>query len=804
MSGATHARVKELFLAALERPPAERLAFLAEATPSEPELQRRVEALLAYHLQSSHPGEPPAESAPRFQSGEIFASRYRMVRALGSGGMGEVWQADDLRLGTPVALKLLRTPSVDRRTALLNEVRLARTVTHPNVCRVFDIGECGNELFLSMEFVDGEDLGSILRRAGPLTLERTLEVGRQLCDALGAAHDGGVLHRDLKPANILVDAGGRVRIADFGIAVAREAVVVERAGTPGYMAPEQLMASGPVSPATDVWALGLVIAEMLTGRANATAEGTDSEYDPRTATARCLESSRIPERLQPIVSQCLTVDPARRLSDVRVLGEALARLQRAPHEDVAARSVLVLPFVNLSDDPANEYFSDGLTEDVIAELSTVDALRVISRRTSMRFKGGGTDLRGLGSALTVRYVLEGNIRKAGDTVKISAQLADIQVDRVLWSERYRGTLDQVFEIQEQVSRAIVGALRLRLTTDEDRRLSRRRQTTGSAYDLYLRTRRDILSFDPERIQRARAELEAARVLADDDVLIVSGLGAAYWQLVNASVATDDSLLEKADACARTLRALDPTGPHGPRLLAYLAAPRGNIRDWMRYGQQALRAAPRDPDSLVWLAMGWTWAGHPDQARPLFERLEVIDPQYDYLHFGLALLDQTAGQFESALRHVRRARQLEPAMPGWPFTEIQLLLQLGRHNQATALAGVLLPDVGVNPLADMVRALVLAVTGEDAGARTLLTPTLLQPLWRDLQYSYFVAQTYAALGDADAGLRWLDQSTRRGFVHHSYLAVVDPLLKPLRDEAGFGELMERVEREWKAIGTLASE
>lgn len=267
-----NARAKALFLDALDRPPTERREFLANACGDDAELRREVESLLAFHDEdegNSESGEPRRESheQPGFAAGDVFAGRYRMVARIGAGGMGEVWRADDLVLETPVALKLLRGAGTAARARILNEVRLARQITHPNVCRVFDVGEADGEVFYSMELVRGEDLATLLRRAGNLPSDRVVEIARQLCDGLSAAHARGVLHRDLKPANVLMDEQGAARITDFGIAVSRsEAKGHTLIGTPEYMAPEQLVPGGRLTERTDLFALGVLLYELVTGR----------------------------------------------------------------------------------------------------------------------------------------------------------------------------------------------------------------------------------------------------------------------------------------------------------------------------------------------------------------------------------------------------------------------------------------------------------------------------------------------------------------------------------------------------------
>ena len=208
-----------------------------------------------------------AADAARYVPGHVLAGRYRMITRLGTGGMGEVWRADDLVLETQVALKLIYSADPEARKRILNEVRLARQITHPAICRVFDVGESAGEVFYSMELVHGEDLATLVRRMGRLPGEKVIDIGQQLCDGLVAAHAQGILHRDLKPANVLIDEDGLVRITDFGIAITRDAALNPTLmGTPRYMAPEQLESGTPLSERTDIYALGLILYELLVGR----------------------------------------------------------------------------------------------------------------------------------------------------------------------------------------------------------------------------------------------------------------------------------------------------------------------------------------------------------------------------------------------------------------------------------------------------------------------------------------------------------------------------------------------------------
>jgi tetratricopeptide (TPR) repeat protein len=322
-----HQRAKDVFIGALERPAAERSRFLAEACDGDDTLRNEVESLLKFHEEDAgaSTGGPDAPETAAFEPGAIFAGRYRMLERLGRGGMGEVWCADDLVLHTQVALKVVRSASAEGRGRLLNEVRLARQITHPAVCRVFDVGDAEGGIFYTMELVRGEDLASLIRRVGRLPSEKVVDIALQLCAGLAAAHAQGVLHRDLKPANVLIDDHGAVRITDFGIAITRTEAVGRSAltGTPAYMAPEQRTFGATLSEQTDLYALGLLLYELLIGAPPAI--GGDNGRPPAPSA---LVPSVDPE-LDRIVMQALAANPAARPVSAREMAAALSGEPRA-------------------------------------------------------------------------------------------------------------------------------------------------------------------------------------------------------------------------------------------------------------------------------------------------------------------------------------------------------------------------------------------------------------------------------------------------------------------------------------------
>ena len=335
-------QVEEICQTALDRPPADREAFLREACSDNEEVRQEVEAVLSNFCRAEVFLEQPVASVAAqvmetstdavsattiaLTPGEVFDGRYRIANLIGRGGMGDVYRADDLRIGQPVALKFLsyRSPVHARRIArFFREVRLARQITHPNVCRVYDIGECDGRLFLSMEYIQGEDLDCLLKRVGPLPREKALDVAHQLCAGLAAAHERGVVHLDLKPANVMIDARGRAVITDFGVArTAEEQATITIAGTPAYMAPEQL-AGNPLTVQTDLYALGLIIRELFTGSQRRSSESGESRRDCEPLPAS--GAGEIDPQVEAAIQSCLEREMEYRPRSALAVASALPR-----------------------------------------------------------------------------------------------------------------------------------------------------------------------------------------------------------------------------------------------------------------------------------------------------------------------------------------------------------------------------------------------------------------------------------------------------------------------------------------------
>ncbi len=725
---------------------------------------------------------------------------YEVVTRLGAGGMGEVYRARDTRLDRHVALKVLPDRLATDPMALARFQREAKAVaqlSHANIVTLHDAGDENGTHFVVMELLEGQTLGSRLRGPAP-GAAGVLEVGAAIAEGLAAAHARGVVHRDIKPENIFLTAQGGVKILDFGLArlggavtpaaPGAETVTLDTqpgviVGTVSYMAPEQVRGQ-TADPRSDVFALGCVLYEALHGRHPFLRDtGADTmaailcDAPPATPPGEGLTAA-----LDRIIARCLDKDPARRYPSGAELADALRALKHAPkaetvspHADTAvyqppsgsqarqrmAASVAVLPFANLSADPENEFFSDGLADELIGALSRIAGLHVASRSSAFAFKGKNEDVRRVGERLNVRTVLEGSVRRAGSRLRVSAQLVSTADGYQLWSEVYDRQMEDVFAIQDEIAQSIAAALRVILTEQEKRALGQTKPADVEAYEFYLRGRQFFYQF-------SRRGYEVARQMFARAIEIDSGYARAYAGLTDCLC----HLYEHGDASAETLRQADEASRKAQELggdLAEVHVSRGSLAALRKQYAEAHRAFGAARQLEPGLFEGW-WFG----ARALFAE---------------GKLSEAASLLEQAVR--LRPEAYEP-----PNLLACVYSGLGRHDEAQEYYRRALQTtqqhLTLHP--EDARALYLGAVawcrlGEPArGVEWMRRALAIEP--DDHNTLYNAACVYALAGRTDDSLECLERSVRHGTGHRGWVEN-DPDLTALREHPRFRALLERL-------------
>ncbi len=469
-----------------------------------------------------------------------------------------------------------------------------------------------------------------------------------------------------------------------------------------------------------------------------------------------------------------------------------------PSVDVVAerKSIVVLPFDNMSPDPQDAYLSDGLTEEIITGLSCCGPLRVISRNSARVLKGTDKDTRTIARELDVQYVLEGSVRKAGNDLRIIAQLIDGRTDEHLWSERYSGTLDDVFDMQERLSCSIVDALMLELSPEEERRLTERPIDNVQAYECYLRARQEIWLWTKDALDRARQHLQHGLDIIGENALLLAGMGYVYYQYANIGVEHEE-YIEKAEEYARKALEQDPESAEAHLVLGCTnLAFRGDPRKSFYHLKQALARNPDDPHTLYWLLQAHTTVGRVDEAYPLVERLARVDPLTPISIFCVTDLDVMGGRFDVPSEELTKWFRLEPQNPTALMASAGLLAYCFRYDEARDLIrGNVRAD-----LEDFSTRLTLllggALDGDSSRFREIMTGDFEKTARRDPQWSYYVADCLALAGLKEEALDWLSNAVDRGFINHPFIAEHDPLLESIRGEPRYRDIAARARHEWE--------
>jgi serine/threonine-protein kinase len=573
---------------------------------------------------------------------ETTLGPYRIDTLVGSGGTGDVYKATDTRLNRTVAVKVLKGPDVDR---IRHEAQVIAALNHPHICAIYDVGDG----YLVMEYVEG------LPIKGPLSIQDCLHYATQVVTAVDSAHSQGIIHRDLKPANIILSHGA-VKLLDFGHAKQLSSDPVDGGpptlegtllGTAAYMSPEQ--ASGKTAdPRSDIFSFGAVLYEMLSGRRAFTGNTVLDVLNNIVHTEpRPLET--IPE-LRRIVRRCLCKDPAKRFQSMSEVKDALAHVPTGEMPEKRP-SMAVLPFANLSADPGNEYFSDGLTEEIISELSQIPGLRVTARTSAFAFRKRDEDIRKIAETLDVETVLEGSVRQSGAKLRISAQLISAADGCHLWAKTYDRDLTEIFDIQDDIAGAIARALQLRLY--------RGSMVSIPAHEAYLKARYYMAKRTLESLALSRQCYEQAISLDDTFALAHSGYAAYHLVRTLLGITPGDEGMPIARARARKALSIDPGLPEAHAILGTVATLYDHDRhEAERQFELAIAREGVPPEGHILHASYYFLAtGQAEEAAEELERALREDPLNSALHYKLGVCRLGSG--EEAAPQFREALELDP-------------------------------------------------------------------------------------------------------------------------------------------------
>jgi serine/threonine protein kinase/Flp pilus assembly protein TadD len=707
---------------------------------------------------------------------EALSGSYTIDRELGRGGMATVYLAQDAKHDRVVALKVLHP---DLAASLgperfLREIKLAARLNHPHILPLFDSGEADGFLYYVMPYVEGESLREKLDREQQLAVEEAVHHGRAIASALDYAHRQGIVHRDIKPENVMLYEG-EAMVMDFGIAKAVAAgsdtltQTGMMVGTPAYVSPEQAAGETNLDGKSDQYSLACVVYEMITGErpfSGATPQAVMAKrFSESPKPLRAIRSA-VPESVEKAVSRALSTDGSGRYATTAQFGQALAsgsvttptNTSTVPVSQVShAKSVAVLPFANLSADPDSEYFTDGMADEIINALSKIQSLRVASRTSSFAFKGKSEDIGEIGRKLKVSTVLEGSMRKMGNKLRITAQLINAADGYQLWSERYDREMEDVFAIQDDISQAIVKALKLILSEGEKKQIEKARAVNVQAYDYYLRGRqyyyihRKSLEYARQMFNRAaETDPEYARAhagIADTCSLLYMYYDAREFNLKQADFASAKALELEPDLAEA----------HVARGLAVSLSKR--FAEAESEFETAMKLDPKLFEAAYWYGRALEAEGRFAEAAKMYERAQTLRPEDYQAPSFLAQAYRAQGMMEESNAADRRA--------------IKLMLERLELNPSDARAANLL-------------AATYATQGETEKAVDFAERSIaIDP--DDAMLLYNLCCTYALLGRNDDAIGCLERAVDKGFGHREWIDH-DPDLNQLRGSPRFESIM----------------
>jgi len=744
--------------------------------------------------------------------GAALASRYKLQRELGQGGMAKVYLAHDLKYQRAVAVKVLLSELTEAvgATRFLHEIQIAARLHHPHILPLYDSDEAQGFLYYVMPYVEGETLRERIARERQLPVGDALQIAREVADALSYAHKSGVVHRDIKPANILLESGHAI-VADFGIA---RAVGVASSqpltgprhviGTPSYMSPEQIEGSEYLDGRSDIYSLGCVLFEMLVGEPPF--PGTTLESIVARRLTGPIPSARafrelVPEPIDTALKKALARLPADRFVSAAQFAEALATpvttgiavgaAQAMVQEVTSAKSVAVLPFENMSTDPENEYFSDGITDDIIAQLSKISALKVISRTSSMQYKKTTKKITAIAEELGVAAILEGSVRRAGSRARIVVHLVDPKTEKHLWGETFDRQLTDIFEVQSEVAQQITGALSLALSPEEKQRVEKMATADAEAYNMYLLGRYHLNKWSGAEIQKAIEHFQEAIDKDPNFAVAYAGQADAY-ELLSIGFGSKAPVEYLAQAKMMALKALemDDSLAEAHTSLAY-ARWLGDL-DWIGAEREFKRALELKSSYVMaheWYAEYLAALGRHDEALAAIKKAQQLDPLSVPVNRAVGWVIYFSRSYDQAIEELRKTLGMDPNFLAARLVLWWALLAKGSHEEAITDIRKEVESPGLRTMKKLMLGYACAVSGRLEEAGGILWE--LQPkIEGENRLALLAAMLFIAMDDKD---RAFDQLERAFQIREPGLVFlrVAPWADPLRSDKRYQSLVERL-------------
>ena len=729
-------------------------------------------------------------------------SHYRILEELGRGGMGVVYKAEDTKLRRTVALKFLPpeyTQDPEAKKRFVQEAQSVSSLDHANICTIHEIDETDDgRLFIAMTFYEGETLKQKLE-CGPLDIDVVIDIAVMIAKGLEKAHKKGIIHRDIKPGNLIITEDGVVKIVDFGIAkLARKTKITKTGtslGTVAYMSPEQSR-GGKVDHRTDIWSLGVVLFEMITGELPFRGDYDQAvvysilNEEPASVLDLCED---IPAELAKVVEKALTKQPDERYQKIEELKTDLntvRKMKKAMDASIAPvettqPSIAVLPFVNMSNDPEQEYFCDGMAEEIINALTKIENLHIPARTSSFAFKDQKADIREIGRKLDVEHVLEGSVRKAGNRLRITSQLIKVDDGYHLWSERFDRELDDVFAIQDEITAAIVDNLKVRLLNGEKKKLVKRYTENLEAYSFYLKGIYFWYGLTPEAWAKSYECFQQAIALDPNYAMAYMGLSTWYGsQMFWGDTHPREAVSKSTELILKVLDLDDTIADAHSALGIMIGFMEWKRREAKKEFKKSIELGPRSAFVHINYALFMTHEKAFDEALVHAERVRQLDPLNSTMKGWAASIKTYSGLYEESVIELKQVIAADPQF--WqPYYNLSVAyIYQEKFKDAISAAEEAVRLSGGASIAKTFLGCAYALDGQTKKAQEQLDDLLDRVSEKYVQFTLFIL-LYNALGETDEAYRWMEKAVQD---HDPWLCFYNVFPRSLQaDEPRFTEL-----------------